>query len=122
MTDGQPQDVLDRAPANVAGTRPALVPWFGIPYEPLVWFCVAGFVVGQWVHGLRGIVWGLGAFVALWLPSFILTKRDYNAIRIFRIYIRTNLTCRDRSLFHGASVAAFPIKRPKRGRGTRRAV
>ena len=59
----------------------------------------------------------LGVMVPLWFAARELVSRDYNAVRVVLLNLRTAGRSVDSHLWGGASVSPFPIRIRNRGRG-----
>ena len=105
---------LAEDPINLALTRPAML--FGVPLEIACLLFIAG--------GLAITILGdgnpfYGVLVApFWWLATLLVRRDYNAIRVAMLWLKTAGTARDSALWGGASMSPFPIRTPADGRGT----
>lgn len=98
---------------QIGGTRPALMPYLGIPWSVTVVFGVAAME-------LLMVRWQL---VILLLPPFavavFLCRRDYNAGRCFVCWIRTTARHLGAASLGGTFLSPFPAVRSKRFRGMR---
>jgi type IV secretion system protein VirB3 len=106
-------DQLAEDPVNLALTRPAML--FGVPLEIA---CVL-FILGGWMIAIVGNGNPFyGATVApLWWMASLVVRRDYNAIRVLFLWLRTAGSGRDNAVWGGSSVSPFPIQPPRVGRG-----
>jgi type IV secretion system protein VirB3 len=59
----------------------------------------------------------LGIMVPLWFAARELVSRDYNAVGVVLLYLRTAGRSVDSHVWGGASVSPFPIRIRNRGRG-----
>ena len=95
----------------LAATRPALVG--GIPLSLAgVFLMLVGFIIVLFQNPLYELM-----IAPLWFGARLLVSRDYNAVDVVFLYLRTKARSIDSSLWGGASVSPNPIKLPKRGRG-----
>ncbi len=95
----------------LAATRPAL--FMGVPLAVGVGFMMlAGFIIVLLENPLYELV-----LIPLWLAARVLVARDYNAVGVMVLFLRTAGRSVDGSVWGGASVAPLPIRIPKRGRG-----
>jgi type IV secretion system protein VirB3 len=95
----------------LAATRPAM--FMGVPLA-----------VGALLMMLGGLVvvimrnpFYLGAMVPLWFAARALVSRDYNAVGVALLFLRTSGRSVDNHVWGGASVSPFPIRLRNRGRG-----
>ena len=95
----------------LAATRPAL--FMGVPLT-----LGAGFLM---LTGFLVVLLKNPLYLALVLPLFFgareLVARDYNAVGVMVLYLRTAGRSVDSEKWGGASVAPFPIRLRGRGRG-----
>ena len=96
----------------LAATRPAM--FMGVPLA-----------VGALLMMLCGLIvvimknpFYLGVMVPLWFGARELVARDYNAVGVVLLYLRTAGRSVDNHLWGGASISPFPIRIKNRGRGT----
>lgn len=95
----------------LAATRPAL--FMGVPLVvAVVFMMLAGFVIVIFENPLYEAI-----LIPLWFAARILVVRDYNAVGVAVLFLRTAGRGVDSSVWGGASVAPFPIRVPSRGRG-----
>ena len=93
---------------HVGDTKPALVPFVNIPVELASLLIVGSFAVANLFHAtLLGL--GTGAILAGF--ASLLTRRDYNGIRIFGIYTRLCSLWLSAHRLGGLSVNHFPPRR-----------
>ena len=95
----------------LAATRPAMV--YGVPLTVFaILLMVAGFIIVLMRDPL---------YLLLMVPLFYATRevvaRDYNAIGVVLLYLRTSGRSVDTRQWGGASVAPFPVRIRNRGRG-----
>lgn len=95
----------------LAATRPAM--FMGVPLA-----------VGALLIMLGGLVvvimrnpFYLGVMVPLWFAARALVSRDYNAVGVVLLFLRTAGRSVDSHLWGGTSVSPFPIRIRNRGRG-----
>jgi type IV secretion system protein VirB3 len=106
-------DKLAEDPINLALTRPAML--FGVPLEIACLLFIAG--------GLAITILGngnpfYGTLIApFWWLATLVVRRDYNAIRVAMLWLKTAGTARDGVLWGGASVSPFPVRPSSKGRG-----
>lgn len=95
----------------LAATRPAM--FLGVPLAlGAILMMLAGFIVVLLKNPLY-----LGIMLPLWFAARELVSRDYNAVGVVILYLRTAGRSLDSKLWGGASVAPFPIPMRNRGRG-----
>ena len=95
----------------LAATRPAM--FMGVPLAVgalLMMLC--GLIVVIMKNPLY-----LGVMVPLWFGARELVARDYNAVGVVLLYLRTAGRSVDNHLWGGASISPFPIRIKNRGRG-----
>ena len=95
----------------LAATRPAM--FMGVPLAVgamLMMLC--GLVVVIMKNPLY-----LGVMVPLWFGARELVARDYNAVGVVLLYLRTTGRSVDNHMWGGASISPFPIRIKNRGRG-----
>lgn len=98
---------------QLGGTRPALMPYLGIPWSVAVVFGVA-------TMELLIIRWQLTAFlIPPFLIAVILCRRDYNAGRCFVCWMRTTGRHLSAASVGGTFLSPFPAAKPRRFRGMR---
>ena len=73
---------------------------------------LAGFVIVIFENPLYEAI-----LIPLWFAARVLVARDYNAVGVAVLFLRTAGRGVDSSLWGGASVAPLPIRAPRRGRG-----
>jgi type IV secretion system protein VirB3 len=103
---------LEENQLYLAATRPAL--FMGVPVA-LAGILVmgAGFVIVIAQNLLYELI-----MAPLWMGARILVQRDYNAISVTLLWLRTAARGVDGALWGGSSVSPNPIKVSPRGRGT----
>jgi type IV secretion system protein VirB3 len=106
-------DSLAEDPINLALTRPAML--FGVPLEiACLLFIVGGLAIT--IPGNGNPFYGLLVSPFWWLAA-VIVRRDYNAIRVAMLWLKTAGTARDGALWGGASMTPLPIRMPAHGRG-----
>jgi type IV secretory pathway VirB3-like protein len=120
--DHVPQDeVLDRMRLDVGATRPAMA-WGGFPWIVLVPVAVVCFEVDVILGDRMAFVVDPPLAFAIAVAAW----RDYNAPRIWGIWLQTSFRIIDAHFHGGAAVSPFPVKlsmqppffrKPKRARG-----
>ena len=106
-------DALAEDPINLAMTRPAML--FGVPLEIACLLFIAGGLAIT-ILGDGNPFYGVLVAPFWWLASLIV-RRDYNAIRVAMLWLKTAGTARDGALWGGASVSPFPLRSVASGRG-----
>ncbi len=96
---------------HVAATRPAML--WGLPLQLALVFFVAAGVTGVAMHNALYDV----AILPPWVAARLLVRRDYNAVRVTFLWLRTSASALDSHLWGGASVSPLPVKLSKRTRG-----
>jgi len=95
----------------LAATRPAL--FMGVPLIVAAAFMMlGGFIIVLLENPLYELV-----LIPLWLAAKVLVSRDYNAVGVAMLFLRTAGRGVDNARWGGASVAPLPIRIPARGRG-----
>ena len=95
----------------LAATRPAL--FMGVPLVLAVGFMMlGGFIIVLLENPLYELV-----LIPLWLAVRVLVSRDYNAVGVTVLFLRTAGRSVDGPVWGGASVAPLPIRASKHGRG-----
>lgn len=95
----------------LAATRPAL--FMGVPLVLAVGFMMlAGIIIVLLENPLYELV-----LIPLWLAARVLVSRDYNAVGVLLLFLRTAGRAVDSPSWGGASAAPLPIRIPRRGRG-----
>lgn len=102
---------LEESTLYIAATRPAL--FAGVPLPVAGGFLMlAGFIIIFLQNPLYEAM-----MAPLWFGARVLVARDYNAVNVVVLWLRTAARGVDGSLWGGASVSPNPIKVPARGRG-----
>lgn len=102
---------LEESPLYLAATRPAL--FFGIPVALAgILVMAAGLIIVIMKNPLYELL-----MVPLWMGARILVQRDYNAISVALLWLRTAARGVDGHLWGGATVSPNPMKIAARGRG-----
>jgi len=95
----------------LAATRPAL--FMGVPLAVGVGFMMlGGFIIVLLENPLYEFT-----LIPLWVAARALVARDYNAVGVMILFLRTAGRSVDGVIWGGSSVAPLPVKTPKRGRG-----
>lgn len=95
----------------LAATRPAM--FMGVPMTLAAFFLMlVGLVVVLFKNPLYLIM-----LVPLWFAARELVARDYNAVGVVLLYLKTAGQSVDSDKWGGASVSPHPIKLQNRGRG-----
>lgn len=95
----------------IAATRPAL--FAGVPLAVAgAFLMMAGFIIIFLQNPLYEVV-----MIPLWFGARVVVARDYNAVNVVVLWLRTAARGLDAPLWGGATVSPFPIKVPPRGRG-----
>ncbi len=111
---------LDSAPLYLAATRPAMIPWLGVPYSAgVVLIMAAGLIVIFGHNPVYMIILG-----PVWVALVALVRHDYHALRVLDLWSRTSLVSIEAGLWGGASPNPAPLRRGKKtpARGVLRAV
>lgn len=104
---------LDSDTLYLAATRPAL--FAGVPLVLAVGFMMlGGFIIVLLENPLYELL-----LIPLWLAARMLVSRDYNAVGVMVLFLRTAGRSVDGPLWGGASVTPLPIRISARGRGMR---
>ena len=102
---------LEEDTLYLAATRPALFAGVPIPVAGVL-LMLAGFVVVILKNPLYEMV-----MLPLWFGARVLVERDYNAVNVVYLFLRTAARDVDGAQWGGASVSPNPIRVSKRGRG-----
>lgn len=95
----------------LAATRPAM--FMGVP---IVMAALMLMVVGFIVVLLKNPLY-LAVMIPVWFAARELVARDYNAVGVLLLFLRTAGRSVDSREWGGASVATHPIRLKRRGRG-----
>ena len=102
---------LEESPLFIAATRPALFAGVPLPVAG-AFLMLAGFIIIFLQNPLYEVV-----MVPLWFGARVVVARDYNAVNVVMLWLRTAGRSIDGSVWGGATVSPHPIKVPPRGRG-----
>jgi type IV secretion system protein VirB3 len=102
---------LEEETLYLAATRPALFAGVPLPLAGIM-LMAAGFVIVLLKNPLYELV-----MLPLWFGAKVLVARDYNAVNVAMLYLRTAARSIDSADWGGASVSPNPIRIPSRGRG-----
>jgi type IV secretion system protein VirB3 len=102
---------LDVDTLYLAATRPAL--FMGVP---IVMAALMLMAVGLIVVLLKNPLY-LAIMIPVWFAARALVARDYNAVGVLLLYLRTAGRSVDSRDWGGASVTTHPIRLKHRGRG-----
>jgi type IV secretion system protein VirB3 len=95
----------------LAATRPAM--FMGVPLAlGAIFLMLTGFIVVLFKNPLYLVV-----MVPLWFAARELVARDYNAVGVVLLYLRTAGRSVDSDKWGGVSVTPLPIRIKNRGRG-----
>jgi type IV secretion system protein VirB3 len=95
----------------LAATRPAM--FMGVPLAlGAIFLMLTGFIVVLLKNPLYLVV-----MIPLWFAARELVARDYNAVGVVLLYLRTAGRAVDSDRWGGASVTPLPIRIRNRGRG-----
>jgi type IV secretion system protein VirB3 len=104
-------DRLEDTTLYIAATRPALFAGVPLPIAGL-FLMLAGFVIIFLQNPLYELM-----MLPLWFGARVIVARDYNAVSVVLLWLRTAARGVDGPVWGGASVSPNPIKVPPRGRG-----
>jgi type IV secretion system protein VirB3 len=102
---------LEEDTLYLAATRPALFAGVPLPVAG-AFLMLAGFVIVIMQNPLYELM-----MVPLWFGARVIVERDYNAVNVVYLFLRTAARGVDGSQWGGATVSPNPIRVPKRGRG-----
>ena len=104
------EDKLTEKTLHIAGTRPAM--FYGVPWELFVPLFIATAEAGiiRW--------WWMAFTIPVWSAAIWLVRRDYNAPRIWRLWLQDAALDLHASVWGGVSVSPFSLHPVKRYRGT----
>jgi type IV secretion system protein VirB3 len=95
----------------LAATRPAM--FMGVPLAlGAIFLMMTGFIVVLFKNPLY-----LAIMIPVWFAARELVARDYNAVGVVLLYLRTAGRSVDSDKWGGASVTPLPIRIKYRGRG-----
>jgi type IV secretion system protein VirB3 len=95
----------------LAATRPAM--FMGVPLAlGAIFLMLTGFIVVLLKNPLYLVV-----MIPLWFAARELVARDYNAVGVVLLYLRTAGRAVDSDRWGGSSVTPLPIRIRNRGRG-----
>jgi type IV secretion system protein VirB3 len=95
----------------LAATRPAM--FMGVPLAlGAIFLMMTGFIVVLFKNPLYLVV-----MIPVWFAARELVARDYNAVGVVLLYLRTAGRSVDGDRWGGASVTPLPIRIKDRGRG-----
>jgi type IV secretory pathway VirB3-like protein len=98
---------LDRAPLYLAATRPAMIPWLGVPYGAgVVLIMAAGLIM---IFGHNPVY--LMILAPVWVALVALVRHDHHALRVLDLWSRTSLVAIEAGLWGGASPNPAPLRR-----------
>jgi type IV secretion system protein VirB3 len=104
-------EALETDTLYLAATRPAM--FMGVPLAlGAILLMLAGFIVVLLKNPLYLLV-----MAPLWFAARELVARDYNAVGVVLLYLRTAGRSVDSSSWGGASVTPLPVRIRNRGRG-----
>jgi type IV secretion system protein VirB3 len=103
-------DELDPAPLYLAATRPAMIPWLGVPYSAgVVLIMAAGLIVTFGKNPVYLVILG-----PVWVLLVALVRHDHNALRVLDLWSRTSLVAIDAGFWGGSSPNPAPLPRGKK--------
>lgn len=102
---------LEEHTLYLAATRPALFGGVPLPVAGAL-LMMAGFIIVILQNPLYEAL-----MAPLWMGARIVVSRDYNAVNVVYLFLRTAARGVDGSKWGGASVSPNPIRVPGRGRG-----
>lgn len=104
-------EALETDTLYLAATRPAL--FMGVPLVvAVVFMMLAGFIIVLLENPLYEVM-----LIPLWFAARVLVARDYNAVGVAVLFLRTAGRGIDGPLWGGATVSPLPIRIAPRGRG-----
>ena len=102
---------LEENPLFIAATRPALFAGVPLPVAG-AFLMLAGFLIVLFKNPLFEII-----MAPLWFGARVLVSKDYNAVNVVMLWLRTAARSVDGQSWGGASVSPHPIKVSASGRG-----
>ena len=102
---------LDENPLFIAATRPALFAGVPLPIAGAM-LMVGGFIIVLLQNPLYELV-----MLPIWFGARVIVSRDYNAVNVVYLWLKTAARSIDGAVWGGASVSPNPIKVSGRGRG-----
>ena len=103
---------LEESTLYIAATRPALFAGVPLPVAG-VFIMLAGFIIVLLKNPLYELI-----MLPLWFGVRIIVSRDYNAVNVVMLWLKTAARSVDGHTWGGATVSPNPIRVPPRGRGT----
>lgn len=105
-----PRDQLETAPLYIAATRPAMIPWLGLPYYAGVVLIMAAGII---VIFAKNPLYLLG-LVPVWAGLASLVQHDHNALRVLDLWSRTSFMALDAGFWGGSSPNPAPLPRGRK--------
>jgi type IV secretion system protein VirB3 len=102
---------LEEDTLYLAATRPALFAGVPLPVAG-AFLMIAGFIIVILQNPLYEMI-----MLPLWFGARVVVARDYNAVGVLYLYLKTAARGLDAGVWGGASVSPNPIRVPARGRG-----
>ena len=102
---------LEEHTLYIAATRPALFAGVPLPLAGAL-IMMAGFLIVLFKNPFFEVV-----MLPLWFGAKVIVSRDYNAVNVVFLWLRTAARAVDGRAWGGASVSPNPIRVPPRGRG-----
>lgn len=102
---------LEESTLYLAATRPAL--FFGVPLPVAgLFLMLAGFIIVFLKNPFYEVI-----ILPLWIAARFIVSRDYNAVNVVLLWLRTAARGVDGTFWGGSTVSPNPIRVPPRGRG-----
>ena len=102
---------LEESTLYIAATRPAL--FVGVPLPVAgAFIMLAGLIIVLFQNPLYELV-----MLPLWFGARVIVSRDYNAVNVVMLWLKTAARSVDGHTWGGPTVSPNPIRVPARGRG-----
>jgi type IV secretory pathway VirB3-like protein len=99
-------EVLEQQTLIIAATRPAVMPFVGLPHGVAVIF----FFVAMETIIVSGNVFDILFLVPVWAVLYAFVKHDWNAMRLLGLWCRTAALSVDVWRWCGGSLSPWPVR------------
>lgn len=100
---------MEKETLFLALTRPAIVPYLGVPFEALMLNLMLSFFVGLW--GGNPFLWGV--FVIIHFPMRVIASIDPNFFRLGRLWLLTKGQSVGSDIWGGSMLSPLPSRLSK---------
>lgn len=118
MEDGG-EEPLKTGTIPLGGTRPAMVPGIGLPWDAAVPMLFVAAEVQMAVTGVQGAAYAALLLAVIGLPLRVWVSYDWYAVRNVFVYLRTMAPALDARAWGGSTVSHFPLHPKARAREVR---